>query len=289
MLKILQARLQQYLNQELPDVQAGFRKGRGTRDEIANICWTIEKSREFQKNIYFCFIDYAKAFDCVDHKVLCRKYIYQKQTSTCLSGNVLISPSLKNNLSWNSHKINHFKTNSSVSFRAFRVLYNYHLNLVLKHFHHFNIKSFIHYKNSCSPLLPFLVPEKVFPVWLYVSIYYMQFIYKESYNTQSLCWISFTFIFCLFMQVVSWLNLLIGNILHFWRTVLLDIVLLVKSFSPRTSNMTSHYLLSLTLPTRNQLLILLIYSFCEMSLLFCCFQGPLCVSLLSIWFQYVSG
>ena len=99
MLKILQARLQQYLNQELPDVQAGFRKGRGTRDEIANICWTIEKSREFQKNIYFCSIDYAKAFDCVDHKALCRGYIYQKQTSTCLSENVLNPPSLKNNLS----------------------------------------------------------------------------------------------------------------------------------------------------------------------------------------------
>ena len=66
-LKILQARLQQYLNCELPDVQAGFRKGRGTRDQIANIHWIIEKAREFQKNIYFCFIDYAKAFDCVDH------------------------------------------------------------------------------------------------------------------------------------------------------------------------------------------------------------------------------
>ena len=67
MLKILQARLQQYVNQELPDVQAGFRKGRGTRDQIADICWTIKKAREFQKNIYFCFIDYAKVFDCVDH------------------------------------------------------------------------------------------------------------------------------------------------------------------------------------------------------------------------------
>ena len=65
MLKIMQARLQQYVNREVPDVQAGFRKGRGTRDQIANICWIIEKAREFQKNIYFCFIDYAKAFDCV--------------------------------------------------------------------------------------------------------------------------------------------------------------------------------------------------------------------------------
>ena len=68
MLKILQARLQQYVNHELPDVQAGFRKGRGTRDQMANICWIMEKAREFQKNIYFSFIDYAKAFDCVDHK-----------------------------------------------------------------------------------------------------------------------------------------------------------------------------------------------------------------------------
>ena len=72
MLKILQARLQQYVNQELPDVQAGFRKGRGTRDQIANIRWIIEKAREFQKNIYFCFLDYAKPFDCVDHNKLWR-------------------------------------------------------------------------------------------------------------------------------------------------------------------------------------------------------------------------
>ena len=70
MLKSLQARLRQYLNRELPDVQAGFRKGRGTRDQIANIHWIIKKAREFQKNIYFCFVDYAKAFDCVDHDKL---------------------------------------------------------------------------------------------------------------------------------------------------------------------------------------------------------------------------
>ena len=70
MLKILQARLQQYKNRELPDVQAGFRKGRGTRHQIANIHWIMEKAREFQKNSYFCFIDYAKAFDCVDHNKL---------------------------------------------------------------------------------------------------------------------------------------------------------------------------------------------------------------------------
>ena len=70
MLKILQARLQQYMNWELPDVQAGFRKGRGTRDQIANILWIMEKAKEFQKNICLCFIDYATAFDCVDHNKL---------------------------------------------------------------------------------------------------------------------------------------------------------------------------------------------------------------------------
>ena len=70
MLKIFHMRLQQYMNRELPEVQAGFRKGRGTRDQIANICWIIEKARKFQENIYFCFIDYAKAFDCVDYNTL---------------------------------------------------------------------------------------------------------------------------------------------------------------------------------------------------------------------------
>ena len=67
MLNILQARLQQYLNRELPDVQAGFRKGKGTRDQTTNICWITEKAKEFQENIYFCFVDHAKVFDCVDH------------------------------------------------------------------------------------------------------------------------------------------------------------------------------------------------------------------------------
>ena len=74
MLKIFQARLQQYVNRELPDVQAGFRKGRGTRDQMANICWIIKKAREFQKNVYFCFIDYVKVFDFVDHHNL-RKFL----------------------------------------------------------------------------------------------------------------------------------------------------------------------------------------------------------------------
>ena len=90
MLKILQARLQQYVNRELPDVQVGFRKGRGTRDQIANICWIIEKAREFQKNIHFCFIDYAKTFNCVDHnkqwKILKEMGISGHQT--CLMRNL---------------------------------------------------------------------------------------------------------------------------------------------------------------------------------------------------------
>ena len=81
MLKILQARLQQHMDRELPDVQAGFRKGRGTRDQIAKIRWIIEKAREFQKNIYFCFIDYAKAFDCVDH-INCGKFFKRWEYQT---------------------------------------------------------------------------------------------------------------------------------------------------------------------------------------------------------------
>ena len=76
-LKILQARLQQYMNRERPDIQGAFRKGRGTRDQIANICWIMEKAREFQKNIYFCFIDYTKVFDCVDHNKFLKKWNYQ--------------------------------------------------------------------------------------------------------------------------------------------------------------------------------------------------------------------
>ena len=82
MLRILQARHQQYMNWELPDVQAGFRKGRGTRDPIANIHWIMEKVREFQRNIYFCFVDYIKAFDCVDHNKLCDPHKFLKNGST---------------------------------------------------------------------------------------------------------------------------------------------------------------------------------------------------------------
>ena len=90
MLKILQARLQQYENCEFPDVQAGFRKGRGTRDQIANIRWIMEKTREFQKNIYFCFIDYAKAFDCVHHNKLWKilKEVGIPDHLTCLLRNL---------------------------------------------------------------------------------------------------------------------------------------------------------------------------------------------------------
>ena len=92
MLKILQARLQQYMNQELPDVQAGFRKGRGTRDPVANIHWIIKKARDFQKSIYFCFIDYAKAFDCVDNNKVWK--ILQEMGIpdhfACLMGNLYV-------------------------------------------------------------------------------------------------------------------------------------------------------------------------------------------------------
>ena len=91
-LKILQARLQQYGNHELPDVEAGFRKGRGTRDQMANICWIMEKPREFQKNIYFSFIDYAKAFDCVDHNKLWKilKEMGLPDHLTCLLRNLYV-------------------------------------------------------------------------------------------------------------------------------------------------------------------------------------------------------
>ena len=93
MLKILQARLQQYVNRELPDVQTGFRKSRGKRDQIANICWIMEKAREFQKNIYFCFIDYAKAFDYVNHNKLWKilKEMGIPDHLTCLLRNLYAS------------------------------------------------------------------------------------------------------------------------------------------------------------------------------------------------------
>ena len=92
MLKILLSRIQQYMNSELPDVQAGFRKGRGTRDQVANICWIIKKARELQKNIYFCFIDYAKAFDCLDHNKLWKilKEMGIPDHLTCLLRNLYV-------------------------------------------------------------------------------------------------------------------------------------------------------------------------------------------------------
>ena len=101
MLKILQSRLQQYVNHELPDVQVGFRKGRGTRSQTANICWIIEKAREFQKNIYLCFIDYANAFDCVDHNKLWKilKEMGIPDHLTCLLRNLL--QVRKQQLEWN--------------------------------------------------------------------------------------------------------------------------------------------------------------------------------------------
>ena len=103
MLKILQARLQHYVNRELPDVQAGFRKGRGTRGQIANICWIIEKATEFQKHIYFRFIDYAKAFDCVDHNKLWRilKEMGIPDHLTCLLRNLYAGQEATVRTTWN--------------------------------------------------------------------------------------------------------------------------------------------------------------------------------------------
>ena len=117
MLKILQARLQQYVNRELPDVQAGFRKGRGTRDQIANICWLIEKAREFQKNFYFCFMDYTKAFDCVDHNKLWK---ILKETGipnhlTCLLRNLYAGQeaTVRTGWTWNNRPVPNRKRSTS--------------------------------------------------------------------------------------------------------------------------------------------------------------------------------
>ena len=115
MLKILQARLQQYVNCELPDVQAGFRKGRGTRDQIANIHWIIEKVREFQKNIYFCFIDYAKAFDCVDHNKLWKilKDMGIPDHLTCLLRNLYAGQEVTVNWTWKNTLVPNRKGSAS--------------------------------------------------------------------------------------------------------------------------------------------------------------------------------
>ena len=107
MLKILQDRLQQYLNQELPDVQTGFRKGRGTREQIADIQWTIQKAREFQKNIYFRFIDYAKAFDCVDHNKLWKILLEMgiPDHLTCLLRNLYVGQEELDMEQWTGSKL----------------------------------------------------------------------------------------------------------------------------------------------------------------------------------------
>ena len=115
MLKILQARLQQYVNHELTDVQAGFRKGRGTRDQIANVHWIMEKAREFQKNIYFCFIDYAKAFDCVDHNKLenSERGGNTRQPNLPLEKSVCRSGSNSSNWTWNNRLVPNRKRSTS--------------------------------------------------------------------------------------------------------------------------------------------------------------------------------
>ena len=116
MLKILQARLQQYMNRELPDVQAGFRKGRGTRDQIANIRRIMEKARKFQKNIYFCFIDYAKAFDCMDHNKLWKilKEMEIPDHLTCLLRNLYAGQvATVLNWTWNNRLFPNKKRNMS--------------------------------------------------------------------------------------------------------------------------------------------------------------------------------
>ena len=103
--KLLQARLQQYVNRELPDVHAGFRKCRGTRDQIANICWIIEKACEFQKNIYFCFINYAKTFDCVDHKKLWKFFKKWEYQTTWPASWEICMQVWKQQLEWNDRLV----------------------------------------------------------------------------------------------------------------------------------------------------------------------------------------
>ena len=114
MLKIIQASLPQYVNRELPDVQAGFRKGRGTRDQIANTRWIIEKAREFQENIYFCFVDYAKVYECVDHNKLCKilKEMIIPDHHTCLLRN-LYAGQEQQNWTWNNRLVPNRKRSTS--------------------------------------------------------------------------------------------------------------------------------------------------------------------------------
>ena len=117
MLKILQLKLQQYVNHELPDVQGGFKKGRGTRDQISNICWIIKKARELKKNIYFCFIDYAKAFDCVDHsklwKIQEQMGIPDHLTCMFLLRNLYVGQEATENWTWNNRLVPDRKKNMS--------------------------------------------------------------------------------------------------------------------------------------------------------------------------------
>src|SRR5574337_269174 len=115
MLKIPQARLQQYVNCELPDVQAGFKKGRGTRDQVANICWIIKKEREFQKNIYLCFIDYAKAFDYVAHNKLWKilKEIGIPDHLTCLLRNLYAGQEVNLNQTWKNRLVQNWERSTS--------------------------------------------------------------------------------------------------------------------------------------------------------------------------------
>ena len=122
MLKILQARLQQYVNRELPDVQTGFRKGRGTRDQITNIRWIMEKAREFQKSIYFCFIDYAKTFECVDHNKLWKilKEMKIPDHLTCLWRNLY--PSQEATVSTGHGTTDWFQIGKGVQFSSVQLL-----------------------------------------------------------------------------------------------------------------------------------------------------------------------
>ena len=115
MLKILQAKLRQYVNHEVPDVQAGYRKGRGTRDQIANSFWIMERTREFQKNIYFCFIYYAKAFDCVNHNKMWKilKKMGIPNHLTCLLKNLYVGQEASQNWTWNNRLVPRRKRSTS--------------------------------------------------------------------------------------------------------------------------------------------------------------------------------
>ena len=133
LLRILQARLQQYMNCELPDVQAGFRKGRGTRDQVADICWIIEKAREFQRSIYFCFIGYAKAFDCVNHNKLW-KILQEMRISdhlTCLLRNLYgdKEATVRTRQTWNNGLFPNWKRSTSRLHVVIHIIYAYLISM----------------------------------------------------------------------------------------------------------------------------------------------------------------